>query len=203
MKTIAHRAPTIETQVVWVVIGWGLVSFYAGLSGLFTHMPRPIFGAVVIAIQLSLIAAYFLNARFREFSTGISLKAIALFHAWRIFAGWIFIAHSSQLPVTFVNNAAYGDIVSGFLGLSVFVFGQTKLNHYIFNVVGLADFFLAVGTGLYLTFSGEPRMESIIHLPLIMIPMFGVPLSGYTHFLALMKLVNLKSTRMLEAVNEF
>ena len=201
MNTITHNTRTTEAKVVWVIIGWALVSFYLGLTGLFTQMPRPIFGAVVIAIQTALIVAYFANANFQRFSNTFSLKTIALFHAWRIFAGWIFLAHSNVLPETFINNAAYGDIVSGFLGLSVFVFGQTKLNHYIFNIVGLTDFFLAVGTGLYLTFSGEPKMESIIHLPLIMIPMFGVPLSGYTHFLALKKLSSLKSTRSLEAIN--
>lgn len=201
MNTITHNTRTTEAKVVWVIIAWALVSFYAGLTGLFTQMPHPIFGVVVIAIQTALIVAYFVNVNFQQFSSGFSFKTIALFHAWRIFAGWIFLAHSNQLPEMFINNAAYGDIVSGFLGLSVFVFGLTKLNHYIFNLVGLADFFLAVDAGLYLTFSGEPKMESIIHLPLIMIPMFGVPLSGYTHFLAFMKLSSLKSTRLLEAIN--
>lgn len=45
-------------------------------------------------------------------------------------------------------------------------------------------------------------MESIIHLPLIMIPMFGVPLSGFTHFLALMKLAKMKSINLFTSINE-
>lgn len=158
------------------------------------------FGAAVVIILSSLILYYQLNDKFRQFCQTIPLKAIALFHAWRIFAGWIFLSYSGVLSETFINNAAYGDIISGFFGLSVFLFGHSKLSYYIFNIVGLLDFLVAVGTGITLTIMGDEGMAPIIQLPLIMIPLFGVPLSGFTHFISLIRLRKMKNYKLTEII---
>jgi hypothetical protein len=153
-----------------------------------------------VAILTGLILLYQFNEKFRQFCNNIPLKAIALFHVWRIFAGWIFLSYSGVLSETFINNAAYGDIISGFIGLIVFVFGHTKLNYYIFNIVGLLDFIVAVGTGISLTIIGDDGMAPIIQLPLIMIPLFGVPLSGFTHFISLNKLMKMKTNKLTDII---
>lgn len=200
MQTITVQQNNIERRVTLVVVFWGVASFLLGYIGFFNLIPQPIFGAVVVLILLSLILSYQFNGRFKDFCNTIPLKAIALFHAWRIFAGWIFLSFSGVLSETFINNAAYGDIISGFLGLSVFVFGHTKLNYYIFNIIGLLDFIVAVGTGISLTIIGDAGMAPIIQLPLIMIPLFGVPLSGFTHFISLSRLVKMKDKKLTEII---
>lgn len=155
---------------------------------------------MVIIIQSSLVVAYLINKGFKEYCNSIPLKAIALFHVWRIFAGWVFLSFSGVLSQTFINNAAYGDIISGFLGLTVFLFGHTKLNYYIFNILGLLDFIIAVGTGITLTITGDPQMNPIVQLPLIMIPLFGVPLSGITHFISLFRLSKIKTQKITDII---
>ncbi|MEO0637064.1 MAG: hypothetical protein AAFY73_10485 [Pseudomonadota bacterium] len=48
----------------------------------------------------------------------------------------------------------------------------------------MADFLLAVGTGLIFSLLADPRMETIALFPLALIPLFGVTLSGATHIAA-------------------
>jgi hypothetical protein len=200
MQATTIQQNNLETRVTLVVVFWGLASFLLGYYGFFNLIPRPLFGATVVAILTGLILLYQFNEKFRQFCNNIPLKAIALFHVWRIFAGWIFLSYSGVLSETFINNAAYGDIISGFFGLTVFLFGHTKLSYYIFNVVGLLDFIVAVGTGISLTILGDDGMAPIIQLPLIMIPLFGVPLSGFTHFISLNRLMKMKTNKLTDII---
>lgn len=200
MQTIVIQKNRIERKVAFLILFWGLASFLLGYFKVFTFIPRPIFGFVVIVIQASLVLAYLINKNFKEYCNSIPLKSIALFHVWRIFAGWIFLSYSGVLSQTFIDNAAYGDIISGFLGFSVFLFGHTKLNYYIFNILGLLDFVIAVGTGITLSIIGDPKMDSILLLPLIMIPLFGVPLSGITHFISLTRLLKIKTKKITDII---
>lgn len=193
METTIDQNNNMESRVVTAVVIWGLASFFLGYYHTFANLPMPFFGLTVIAIQVTLILLYFYVKWFREFADHIPLKSIALFHSWRIFAGWIFIVNTGALSQTFINNAAYGDIIAGFLGLSVWIFGQTKRNYLIFNVLGMIDFVLAVGTGLTLTILGDGQMAKIIQLPMIMIPLFGVPLSGISHIISLNRLFRAKA----------
>jgi len=200
MQATIIQQNNIEKRVTIVVVFWGIASFFLGYFGFFNLIPRLFFGVTVVVILTSLILLYQFNENFRQFSNAIPLKAIALFHVWRIFAGWIFLSYSGVLSGTFINNAAYGDIISGFLSLTVFIFGHTKLNYYLFNIVGLLDFIVAVGTGISLTITGDAGMAPVIQLPLILIPLFGVPLSGFTHFISLSRLLKMKTNKLNDLV---
>jgi hypothetical protein len=200
MQTTNVQQNNLEKRVSLVVVFWGIASFLLGYYGFFNLIPRPLFGAMVVLILMSLILSYQFNQKFRQFCNNIPLKAIALFHVWRIFAGWIFLSYSGVLSETFINNAAYGDIISGFFGLTVFIFGHTKLNYYIFNIVGLLDFIIAVGTGISLTIIGDDGMGPIIQLPLIMIPLFGVPLSGFTHYISISSLLKMRKNNLTDII---
>lgn len=200
MQKVIQKGRTTEAFIMISVIIWGLLSFYAGKSQLFAQFPRPVFGFTVLGIMLTLISMYLWLKPITTYADSIPLKGIALFHSWRIFAGWMFLSNTGTLSQTFIDNAAYGDIIAGFLGLMVFVFGQTKRNYLIFNVLGMLDFITAVGTGLTLTISGDTQMEKIIQLPLIMIPLFGVPLSGITHIISLNRLLKSKDVKNNEIV---
>lgn len=200
MTKVNSNNRTTESVFTISVIIWGLLSFYAGQSHFFGQFSRPVFGFTVLAIMLVLIALYIWAKPFKAYADNIPLKSIALFHSWRIFAGWMFLVNTGTLSQTFINNAAYGDIIAGFLGLGVFIFGHTKRNYLIFNVLGMLDFVIAVGTGLSLTILGDAGMEKIIQLPLIMIPLFGVPLSGITHIISLNRLFRAKKTKNNEII---
>lgn len=53
-----------------------------------------------------------------------------------------------------------------------------------FHVFGFADFVVAVGTGLTFTLLQDPRMALIDALPMALIPLWGVGISGVTHLIA-------------------
>jgi hypothetical protein len=202
MKTFpALAVNNQESKATAIVLTWGILVYLAGYLDLFSQIPLPFFGLSVLAVQLTLILLYFFHTGFRQFSDSIPLSGIALFHAWRIFAGWVFLLWSGKLPETFIENAAYGDIIAGFLGLGVWVAGKTKWSYWLFNLFGAADFVLAVGTGLTLTLLGDTAMRHITILPLILIPLFGVPLSGYTHFVSLYRLVKSKPTSLTDTIS--
>lgn len=200
MQSIKIQQNNLEKRITLVVVFWGLASFFLGYFGFFELFPQTVFGITVVMILIALILTYQFNEKFKQFCDAIPLKAIAAFHVWRIFAGWIFLSYSGVLSETFINNASYGDIISGFLALTVFAFGHTKLNYYIFNIIGLIDFIVAVGTGITLTILGDAGMSPIIQLPLIMIPLFGVPLSGFTHFISLRRLLKMKTNQLTDII---
>ena len=182
-----------------IIIIWGFLVFYLGYNETFLNYNLLIFGFTVVIIMALIVIVYWSSKSFQKFSNSIPLKTIALLHSWRIFAGWAFLSSTEILPDVFVRNAGVGDLIAGFLGLSVF--GSTKRNHLIFNVIGLADFLLAVGTGITLTFLGSQEMSGIMKLPLIIIPLLGVPLSGYSHVVALKRLLGEKSIKMNQFID--
>lgn len=200
MQTENIQQTGLEKRIALILIFWGAGSFLLGFFNIFSLIPRPLFGVLIASILLVLIIIYQSKPSFRTFSDSIPLKGIALFHVWRIFAGWIFISYTGRLSEAFINNAAYGDIISGILAAAVFVFGRTKLSYYIFNIIGSLDFIIAVGTGVFLTITGNNEMVQIIQLPLIMIPLFGVPLSGFTHFISLKRLFKMKDKKLSDII---
>lgn len=191
----------MEAVVASAVLIWGIATFIFGYNHTFDNSSSLIFGTCILSIQVTLILLYYLSKPVNRFFNGVNLSTIALLHSWRIFAGWIFISYADHLPIAFVNNAAYGDIIAGLLGISVFIFGRTKLAYYVFNVVGLFDFILAVGTGLILSLTHTPGAQLLTALPLIIIPFFGVPISGLTHIVSLTRLAKMKNVKLTERVD--
>lgn len=202
METISASAVRNgDSKATAIIMVWGISVFFLGYFEVYSKIPLPFFGMSVFAIQLTLILLYFFNKGYRQFSDAIPLSAIAVFHTWRIFAGWIFLMWNGKLPDTFINNAAYGDIIAGFLGLCVLLACKTKWSYWLFNIFGMADFVIAVGTGLTLTILGNTEMRYITLLPLIMIPLFGVPISGYTHFISLYRLFKMQNKKLTDVIN--
>jgi hypothetical protein len=56
--------------------------------------------------------------------------------------------------------------------------------YFRFHRFGFADFVVAVGTGLIYTILNDPRMATIRELPMVLIPLFGVGISGASHLIA-------------------
>jgi hypothetical protein len=199
-KNIYDKSNAVERIAAIIIVIWGIVSFLLGYYKVYDNTSSQAFGLNIIAIQTSLILLYFFNKDVKEFFNSINLSTFALIHTWRIFAGWLFISYSDQLPETFINNAAYGDIVAGFLAISVFIFGRKKWAFYVFNIIGLLDFVLAVGTGITLSLLQYPGTKLLTELPLIIIPFFGVPISGLTHIVSLVRLDKMKDLKLTDTI---
>ena len=61
---------------------------------------------------------------------------------------------------------------------------ESRRRYIAFHLFGFADFVVAVGTGLTLTLLADPKMDGIRTLPMALIPLFGVGISGASHLMA-------------------
>lgn len=178
---------TVERWFALVLTLWAGVVFIAGYYGLFTKLPLPSVGILAtlgIAIPVLL---YYRQTAFQNYIRGIDPLHLTLFHVWRILAGFTFLSYGSQnlLPEQFVTNAGYGDLIVGFLVPLVLISKQSKNKYVAFHIFSLLDFVVAVGTGLTFTILQVPLMENIATFPLVLIPLYGVCITGALSWMAL------------------
>lgn len=155
-----------------------------------TLLPIPI----VISMALPLVV-YAASATFRAYIRALDLRALTLLHVWRVPAALAFFWYGGQglLPATFVRNAGWGDLITGLLALVVVAgvvrFPRWRFAGYLgFHLFGFADFVVAVGTGFTFSLLGDPLMETLRVLPMALIPLFGVPVTGALHIMVLHRL---------------
>jgi hypothetical protein len=169
-----------------VLIVWGLAVVIAAETGLFRALP-PLLLAPLIALGIAVpVVVYAMTPGFRAYIAAVGLRPLTAFHIWRIGAAFVFFWYGAHnlLPETFVQNAGWGDFIAGCLAIVVLLLPESRRGYLIFHLVGFADFVLAVGTGLALFLLKDPRMAAIQTLPMALIPLYGVGISGANHIMA-------------------
>ncbi len=180
----------VERWFTLILTIWALSVGVIGYMGLFRGLYLPLL-ALMVAIGVIIPTIIYLKSpQFRNYIVSIPLKHLTLFHLWRIPAGFAFLYYGSQnlLPQAFVNNAGYGDLAVGFLVPIIFMLKESKLKYKAFHVFGILDFIIAVGTGLTFSILQVPAMENILEYPIILIPLFGVPVTGSLSLMVLHRL---------------
>lgn len=185
-----------------LVLGWYILALLLSASdafrGVADRAPTIEFG-IFIPILVGLILMW----RSETIATLIELTP----HPWlvgvqlyRVF-GVIFILllGAGQLPPQFAQPAGWGDIAVGLLAPFValaYARGYTRGRAAVFgwNVFGLMDLAVAVGTG-FLTAPSPFQLlaldnpnELISAFPLVLVPVFAVPLSVLLHAASLAKI---------------
>jgi hypothetical protein len=147
----------------------------------------PLLIAPLIALGIIIpVAVYAISDGFRAYIAAVGLRPITAFHIWRIAAALVFFWYGehNRLPEAFVRNAGWGDLIAGVLALFVVMLPENRSRYFIFHIVGFADFVVAVGTGLTLFLLNDSRMAAIQTLPMALIPLHGVGISGTSHIMA-------------------
>lgn len=174
-----------------VIVG-GLVALWLAAvivgaeTGFFSRLYMPLI-AVIVASSVALPTLwYFLSSSFRDFADGIGHRRIMLFHIWRVPAALLFFWYGvkGELPPAFWILAGTGDFIAGSYAAWRATRPESEAGYRAFHRFGFADFVVAVGTGLTFTLLQDPRMAPIAVLPMALIPLFGVGLSGATHLMA-------------------
>ena len=122
------------------------------------------------------------------------------YQSYRMLGILFFVAYgASLLPAIFTYPAGIGDILTGlFALLTALVYWRHKLAAAglvrIWNYFGIADLMLAVSLGflsspgIFLILSTDAPNEMITAYPLVLVPVFAVPMSILLHFASLRKL---------------
>lgn len=181
---------TVRRGAITLVIGLGIYSAIVialSATGVFSRVDTNIFAGTVVAATVGLSLSYFLIPSIRLLANRLGPYGLAGFHVWRIPAALTFLYYGSQgwLPDIFVSLAGWGDMLAGVLAAIVLVLPRAMKTVAGFHVIGFADFIVAVGTGVVLNAIAPESMSNIVLLPVSLIPLIGVPLSGATHIAAL------------------
>lgn len=183
--TIAERR-TISYRLLAVLLVWGGAVVVGAATGFFSSLHPPLIGAIVAATIVLPVLCYALSPRLRAYADGIGHRRIALFHVWRVPAALLFFWYggNGELPPLFWILAGSGDLVAGAYAAYVATRPGNARRYFSFHLFGFADFVVAVGTGLAYTLLLDPRMAPITVLPVALIPLFGVGISGASHLIA-------------------
>lgn len=175
------------TRLLLAVLAiWGLGVAVAAETGVYRAMP-PLLLAPMIALGIVVpVIVYAMSGSFRAYIEAIGLRSLTAFHIWRIGAALLFFWYGAHnlLPEIFVQDAGWGDLIAGFLALGVLLLPESRNRYLAFHIFGFADFVVAVGTGLTFFLLNDPRMSAIQTLPMALIVLYGVGISGASHIMA-------------------
>ncbi len=165
---------------------WAGAVVIGAQSGFFAALYPPLIGPLVAAGIFVPTVAYFLSATLRRYFGKIGLFPLTVLHIWRIPAALLFFWYGAQglLPPAFWLLAGIGDLIAGIAALPLLRGPVSRQSYWRIHSFGFLDFVVAVGTGLTFTLLNDPRMDPIRHLPLALIPLFGVGISGASHLIA-------------------
>jgi hypothetical protein len=171
---------------------WLSVALVVVGSGAFTHAPPPVLPLTVIGLTVLTLWAALSDDDGRRWTDSVSLARLALFHAWRLVPGIVFLylyAHG-WLPRGFAVPGGVGDIaVAVTAPLAAWAAGRkeraAQASYLAWNVFGLLDLANVVRAAAVLSLADPGSMLLLRVLPLGLLPTFAVPLTFAVHVLAL------------------
>ena len=164
---------------------WGLAAGIAGSVHLLVHLPPVAVPILVAGLTTALALASARLPSVSEAVAGLGLRTILTVHVGR-FLGFYFIWLHTQgrLPAEFAHRAGWGDVIAA-AGALVLLFVPEGRGFrravWAWNVVGLADLLLAVGTAGWLNLTRPGSMIEVAGLPLTLVPLWLVPIYLVSH----------------------
>jgi hypothetical protein len=202
-SNLSSGRPNVRSIVVVALALWLGLVFFLGAQGAFVTSagspPLPIFLGVAIPLGVFL-AAYVGWTPFRDFILGADLRFVTAMQAWRWAGGQFFWLYSwSVLPGLFAFPAGFGDMAIGVtapwivLGLVRNPLFAASRRFFIWNILGIVDFVVAVSMGVLSSglfhgingLNGNLTTGAMNRLPLVLIPAFVVPFFIMLHLTAL------------------
>ena len=196
-KPAMHPYADARLAVLLATILWATGVALAAAGGSLSRLPTAVIAALVVATIAVAVSAVRWDARIREWLGGVDPRVFTALNAWRLPAGLALLAAGSQglLPASFALTAGWGDIAVGVAAIALVAAKAGPRAHLAFQFLGLADFVVAVGTGLTHTVLGTPLMENVVALPIAFIPLVGVPLTAAVHVAAIASLLKAPADR--------
>jgi hypothetical protein len=193
VKPGSQTSHTTHTGPAALAALWLVSVIAASQSGLLPALGRVFMPgyALLVAFGIGLpVLLYFGWPAMRRTVDAIGLHRLTLMHVWRIPAALAFFYYGlrGELPALFWIVAGVGDFMAGAFAATLLWRAGTVARYRRIHVFGAIDFVAAVGLGLTFTLLQDPRMALLTTLPMALIPLFGVGLSGASHIVALSRL---------------
>jgi hypothetical protein len=185
------------------VFGWLVLAFVLGAGGIFQATPSRAFPTLALAIALLILTGAWLLYRSSGLKTvlaTIPLPWLVGVQLYRVLGlNFLVLYALGRMPGEFAIPAGWGDVA---VGLAAPVVGYVLYQGYrwsclaalSWNVVGILDLVVAVATG-FLSSPGpfqalalENPNVLITAFPLVLVPLYAVPLSILLHLTALKRL---------------
>jgi len=182
-----------------VLAVWAALIIFLALNGIFHDAlgTAPISIVYANAIPLGLfILGYAVSSRMRAHIGTFSPSLLAGLHAMRTVGfSFLVLASLDQLPWLFSIPAGIGDIMVA-VSAPFIAYSVSKNNQFLtsnrflwWNIFGIVDFLIAVGSGSAARILGPAsvgsNMEPMATLPLVFIPAFLVPMFMISHTIML------------------
>jgi hypothetical protein len=194
MSNTTQSSPgTSQHGLLIAVVLWGVLVIAASATGVLGALGQHFMPGFAILVVIGIVVptvSYISFPSVRHAVDAIGLRRLTLFHVWRIPAGGLFLyyASSGELPLLFGLIAGVGDVLAGLGAATLLKRQATETQLRRIHLFGFADFITAVGTGLTFTLMNDPLMVTLTTLPMALIPLFGVGLSGESHIIVLSQL---------------
>ncbi len=178
MKSPTHR-------LLLLLFCWGGAAFVFGAFKLLTFLFSPAVPMLIASLTVGFSVGIWRITWLRSAVEALSIRIILSAHLVR-FIGFYFLWLHAQgrLPVEFAQRAGWGDIVaaSGALALLFWPEGAGfKRGLFWWNLIGATDLLFAVGTGGWLNSSRPGSMRELAELPLVLVPLWLVPVLLSSH----------------------
>ena len=205
--------PPADRRQVRVAVGLSLAMWLgaalllapapASVQGRDSFLITPLVPLLAAAAGAVVLLALALSRPFRRVLAAVSLPALNAVQAYRVLGVmFVILLAQGQLPAHFALPAGWGDIAIGLtaplvaLALARGAAGAVPLA-IAWNVLGILDLGVAVGmgTGLLAPFLAPelgtrvPPAAAMGVFPMILVPLFAVPVSLLLHLLALGRLL--------------
>lgn len=174
---------------------WALVVLGFTAAGITARLPTPLLPIPVALGMVVLLTIYAGSEAFRDYVHALDLRALTLFNVWRVPAALAFFYFGAQgeLPGIFVRNAGWGDFIAGVLAVpvvlgAVWLGARRRAAFTAYHLFSITDFVVAVGTGFYFSLLSDPLMDTLKHLPMALIPLYAVPITGAFSLMTLHRL---------------
>ena len=190
------RDTTTPKVVALVLLLWFLAVATVGHAGLLVGSPFSVIGGFITGTTGLLCVLGLTVPALRTWLSGLPLRLLVMMHVLRIIGVAFLVSNAAPggLPDAFAQRAGYGDIFAAITALVLavgFLPAVTRFRRRLllaWNVLGLIDLVVAVGTNFLIQLSGSPAMEPLVTAPLVYVPFYFVPLLLFVHLVIFYRL---------------
>ncbi len=172
---------------------WLLIAIVVVGTGVLSAMPAWATPVILLGLVSAVLLPFWRYRPFREWSLATNVKTYVAIHVSR-FVGFYFLVLNArgELPEEFVVGG-WGDIIVACGAVAVVLYLPRAESFrwwslLAWNVIGLADILLVVGTAARLFFFDPESVSVLREFPLGLLPTFLVPIIISTHIVMLVGL---------------